>query len=217
MRTLAILCLTFAVIMGSTPGCRSPGDDAYQRGDYTTAIREWELMAEQGVADAQFNLGWIYDEGRGVPQDYKAAVKWYTLAAKQGYVYAQYNLGVMFDEGEDVPHNYENAVKWYTLAAKQGYVFAQCNLGVMYDEGRGVQQDYQTAVKWYTLAAEQGDIDAHNNLKSLKLTLVNTAIGNCLDEGDLKIIGSESKGASEEHCRSLMKKKSLDWLIKNEG
>ena len=65
---------------------------AARRGDYATALREWTPLAEQGNARAQYNLGLMYDVGRGVPQDYKTAVKWYRLAAKQGHSSAQRNL-----------------------------------------------------------------------------------------------------------------------------
>ncbi len=57
------------------------GVDAYNRGDYATALREMQLLAEQGNASAQFNLGFMYNKGQGVPQDYTEAVKWYRLAA----------------------------------------------------------------------------------------------------------------------------------------
>ena len=43
---------------------------------------------------AQYNLGVMYENGQGVPQDYKTAVKWYRLAAEQGDAGAQFNLGV---------------------------------------------------------------------------------------------------------------------------
>ncbi len=49
---------------------------AYQRGDYATTIRELRPLAEQGVAEAQFLLGVMYDKGQGVPQDYAEAVSW---------------------------------------------------------------------------------------------------------------------------------------------
>ena len=81
------------------------GLDAYDRGDYATALREFKPLAEQGNAAAQFNLGVMYDKGIGVPQNHKTAVKWYTLAAKQGNAHAQTNLGLMYDEGKGVPQN----------------------------------------------------------------------------------------------------------------
>jgi TPR repeat protein len=57
------------------------GLEAYVRGDFATALREWRPLAEQGLADAQFNLGFMYRNGDGVPQDDTEAVRWYRLAA----------------------------------------------------------------------------------------------------------------------------------------
>mgnify|MGYP006114862609 CR=1 FL=1 len=65
------------------------GLTAAQSGDYATALREWEPLAKQGDADAQYYLGVMDANGQGVPQDYKTAVKWFKLAAEQGNAYAQ--------------------------------------------------------------------------------------------------------------------------------
>jgi uncharacterized protein len=97
------------------------GWDAYENGDYATALKEWRPFAEQGDAFAQFNLGWMYKNGEGVPQDYQEAAKWYRLAAEQGYAKAQYNLALRYDNGEGVPQDYQEAAKWYRLAAEQGH------------------------------------------------------------------------------------------------
>jgi TPR repeat protein len=59
-------------------------------------VRWYRLAADQGDADAQFNLGVMYDTGRGVPQDDAEAERWYRLAADQGDANAQSNLGVMY-------------------------------------------------------------------------------------------------------------------------
>ena len=131
--------------------------DAYGSGDYAAVLRELTLAAEQGDAHAQHNLGVMYENGEGVPQDDKTAVKWYTLAAEQGDAHAQHNLGVMYDDGAGVPQDDKTAVIWYTLAAEQGYAAAQSNLGVMYDDGEGVPQDYIRAHMWANLAASNGD------------------------------------------------------------
>ena len=84
---------------------------AYKSGDYATALREWTPLAKQGNADAQFDLGVMYELGQGVPQDGKTAVKWYRLAAEQGLADAQFNLGVMYAEGRGVPQDGKTAVK----------------------------------------------------------------------------------------------------------
>ena len=89
MRKLtAVFCLAAALLMGGTGISWSAdsqrGYEASKRGDYVTALREWTPLAEQGDASAQYNLGVMYGNGQGVPQDYKAALEWYTLAAEQG-------------------------------------------------------------------------------------------------------------------------------------
>ncbi len=60
------------------------GVEAWGRGDYDKAVREFLLLAEQGHAEAQFHLGVMYSQGRGVPKDSVQAYRWYTLAAGQG-------------------------------------------------------------------------------------------------------------------------------------
>ena len=79
------------------------GVDAYLRGNYATALSELRPLAEQGDADAQYNLGLMYDKGYGVPQDYGQARQWYEKAAAQGKTNAQYNLGVLYVNGHGVP------------------------------------------------------------------------------------------------------------------
>ena len=132
------------------------GVDAYNKGDYKTALREWQPLAEQGDVDAQFYLGVMYENGRGLPQDYKEAIKWYKLSAEQGDAEAKYNLGVFYDKGWGVPQDYKEAVKWYRLSAEQGYADAQYNIGVSYELGDGVPQDYVRAHMWINLAASNG-------------------------------------------------------------
>ncbi|MGE4490542.1 MAG: trypsin-like peptidase domain-containing protein [Kiritimatiellales bacterium] len=116
------------------------------------------------LAEAQYYVGVVYDEGLGVSADNEEAIKWYRLAAEQGHKDAQYTLGVYYDAGTGVSQNAEEAAKWYRLAAEQGHSVAQFNLGVCYAEGQGVDKDYEEAVKWYRLSAEQGDFQAQVNL-----------------------------------------------------
>ena len=107
------------------------GLKAYDTGDFATAMREWRPLAEQGYAIAQFNLGAMYDNGKGVPEDDAEAVKWYRLAAKQGNAKAQLNLGVMYDNGEGVPEDDVQAYAWWNLAAAQGNKIASKNKAII--------------------------------------------------------------------------------------
>ena len=96
------------------------GLDASKNGDYATALKEWRPLAEQGDANAQSNLGWMYDNGFGVLEDDMEAVKWYRLAAEQGEASAQFYLGVAYAVGEGVLKDDEDAAQWFRLAAEQG-------------------------------------------------------------------------------------------------
>jgi uncharacterized protein len=100
------------------------GMDAYNRGDYATALREWRPLAEQGDASAQFQLGLLYDNGDGVPRDYAKARQWYERAAAQGGVKAQFYLGLQSAYGEGGPLDLVQAHMWYSLAAGNGYAHA---------------------------------------------------------------------------------------------
>ncbi len=151
---IAVLCDGFT--LGLTAPAFAGFDEgwgAYNRGDYATALREWRPLAEQGDAKAQYNLGFMYRKGQGMPQDYAKSLQWYRKAAEQGYAKAQYNLGHMYDKGLGVPQDDAEAVKWYRKAAAQGHAGGQNNLGLMYGTGLGVPQDYVQAHKWYNIAA----------------------------------------------------------------
>ena len=76
--------------------------------------------AEQGNANAQYNVGFMFSHGQGVPPDPKRAIEWYIKAAEQGLVDAQYNLGSTYWKGEGTPRDYVYAYAWLSIAAAQG-------------------------------------------------------------------------------------------------
>ena len=137
--------------------------DAIERGGSATTMREWLSAAAAGDAKAQYNLGVIYDHGKGVPEDDAEAAKWFRLAAEQGDAMAQFNLGLMYSNGEGVPNNDAEAVQWYRRAAEQGDGRAQVHLGLMYAQGKGVPQDPVQTYAWWSLAAAQGLQEALKN------------------------------------------------------
>ena len=109
---LSICCLTTPVWADFETGM-----DAYQRGNYATALSEWRPLADEGDAQAQLHLGLLYANGDGVPQDYAKARQWYEKAAARGYAMAQTNLGVLYRSGHGVPQNNVLAYMWFSLAA----------------------------------------------------------------------------------------------------
>ncbi|MCY4389332.1 MAG: tetratricopeptide repeat protein [Desulfurellaceae bacterium] len=124
------------------------------------------VAAESGNANAQFGLGFMYDDfGMGVvPKDYAEAMRWYRRAAEQGHAKAQIQIGFMYERGNGVPVNEAEATAWFRLAAEQGDAEGQFKLGLQYYYGEGVLQDYAQAVAWFRLAADQGNVWAQFNL-----------------------------------------------------
>lgn len=93
------------------------GLDAYKKGDYVTAAKEWRPLAEAGDPAAQFDLGLLYLDGHGVPESPAEAANWFRRAAEQDYTEAQHNLGAMYASGEGVKRDYVQAYKWLNLCA----------------------------------------------------------------------------------------------------
>ena len=89
--------------------------------DDASDFRETLQLAEQGVAEAQNNLGSMYDNGYGVRQDYAEAFRWYRKAAEQGYAKAQFNLGVMYYNGYGVRRNFHLSKEWFGKACDSGW------------------------------------------------------------------------------------------------
>jgi len=149
-RTLLFVLALVAV------GCADAGQSASCESLSPESLLEDILScAEQGDADAQYFLGFMYANGDGVPEDDTEAVRWYRLAAEQGRAAAQYEVGYMYANGDGVPEDDTEAAHWYRLAAEQGNGMAQIQLGLMYEDGKGVPEDSVLAYMWYNLAAAQ--------------------------------------------------------------
>jgi hypothetical protein len=113
---ILIVTMFLTAFGGITYADFNDGWVASEEGDYKTAFNEWKPLADQGDADAQHNLGWMYGNGRGVLKDYKQAVKWYQKAADQGGADAQHNLGVMYAYGKGVLKDLSKAKYWIKKA-----------------------------------------------------------------------------------------------------
>jgi uncharacterized protein len=152
------------------------GVDAYNRKDYKTAYQLWLPIAEQGDAEAQYNLGVMYDDGTGVLQDYKEAVRLFRLSAEQGNIGAKTNLGWMHDYGYGVHQDHKEALRLYRYSAELGNIYAQYNLGVMYGIGEGVSQDDTLAHMWWSLAGSKGHEEATGERVFLEKTMTEPQI-----------------------------------------
>jgi TPR repeat protein len=119
-----------------------------------------------GHARAQTSLGWLFENGNGVPQDYIKAEQLYRKAA-EGFTRAPTNLGILYQNGNWVEKDLTKAAELYRKAADQGFAPAQTNLGVLYETGNGVEKDLTKAADLYQKAADQEEPYAQINLSKL--------------------------------------------------
>lgn len=145
------------------------GEVAYQRGDYVTAMVEWELVAKTGDATASYGIGQLYRFGKGLRyRDFEKAVYWYQRAAGRGHVPAQYELARLQFEGLVVPGDIDEMMFWLWRAALSGHPESQVMLGAVYEYGEpGVDANPMEALKWYLIAARNGSPDLSR--RALKL------------------------------------------------
>ena len=188
MRPLAVIALALVAFLLSAFQTRADyyaGWSAAERGDFATALREWEPLAEQGHPRAQTDLGYMYASGFGVPKDDARAVQLYRLAAEQAKPQAQFNLGYMYMFGRGVERDYAEGLRWYQRAARQGFLSAQFNLGVRYYTGEGTERDLGEAYFWFALAEQGGHARAQRSR-----------------EGIEKLLSDEEKVAASERLMS---------------
>src|SRR5690606_1428943 len=130
---------------------------AYDRGDFAEAVRLWTPLARKGDVAAQFNLGLIYEKGRGVPADAARAAQYYLSAAESGHAKSAYNLGILHSRGALGPNrDLDAAGKWLEVAAEKGIPQAQYLLALLL-----VDRDYRginpnLSEQWMRKAAAAG-------------------------------------------------------------
>ena len=131
--------------------------------NYAEAACWYRKAAEQGLSQAQNNLGVMLKDGQGVTQDYVEAAQWFKCAAQQGNTLAEMNLGWCYHAGKGVAFNADSAQYWYSLAANKGLPTAQLNLGILYLQNA----DTTTALLWLQKAEQQGNKGAAKILKAM--------------------------------------------------
>jgi hypothetical protein len=154
----------------ASPPAESTGREAFLRKDYAAAYRAWKPFADRGDADAQYNLGILYERGLGVRRDYSEAFTLFHLAAAQGLAAAEVELGRMYARGWGTAQRFGDAFQWFEKAAEQGDPEGEENVGWLYDQGYGVARDYKIAAKWYRLAADRGNAEGQYALGKLYLS-----------------------------------------------
>jgi len=144
------------------------GMQAFKNKDYGKAFTEWKAAADAGQAEAQFDLGVLYAQGKGVQRDLTMAERWYRKAAEQGNAEAEFALGQMYSRGWGVPRDEADALRWFQMASSPDADGPSTDWSVI--DGYGVQQDQKQAAYWYELAAQKGHAEAQFNLGRLYAT-----------------------------------------------
>lgn len=140
-------------------------------GEILTLHEQLHSSALNGSASAQFELGLLFEYGRGVNQDDVVAAHWYEKSAAQNNINAQYRLAVLSDNGWGKPPDKKRAVELYTLAAENGYGLAQHDLAIMYLEGTGTPKSLLQAYKWMRIAVMSGNPLMQKHLKMVAMEM----------------------------------------------
>ena len=154
---LAVFLLSSANVLGAS---LEEGLAAYAQGDYDTAWKICQPLADEGNVQAMFCVGQMYANGFGVAMDDANAMKWFGMAAGEGHPEAMYRLAVMHANGWGVPMNDIAAAGFYRLSAGFGYIPAQSAMGYCYKHGAGVEKDLVKAYMWFAVAANNEDLTA---------------------------------------------------------
>jgi len=140
-----------------------------------------KARAQTNDLDAQLTLGWMYDNGQGVPSDHEQAFSWWLKAAEQGQPVARYNVGVMYCAGQGVAQDYTNAAAWWQKTTEPMDTLATYQFGWLVATGRGVPRSYEEARDWWVTAAERGYAVARRELNFVEKFFVfpdGIAVGN---------------------------------------
>ncbi len=122
-QTAKIFVLSILLVLSAAPllAGLEEGAEAFERGDYRTALQAWEPLAKGGDPAAQYNLAILYEYGLGVFKDLDQAVGWYVKSAEQGFPEAQVSVGDLYLDGYWGDPDDSEAADWYGFAAEQGH------------------------------------------------------------------------------------------------
>jgi hypothetical protein len=130
---------------------------AFESKEFRRAMQLLSPLAVLGVADAQFRLAVMYQNGLGIVADGHRAYQWMSSAAEQGFALAQHGLGFMFAHGEGVQVDGQQAVLWLERGAEQGLIGSMATLAELYANGVVLARDVDKARYWYERAGFDPD------------------------------------------------------------
>lgn len=172
MKKTIILAITCVMLLGCHHSYQPDKDavaafDAYMRGDFTNALRQFEIGSTNRDAFSLYMLALAHEQGAGVPRDPVRAFELYRQSAELEYPYAWRALGVCYRDAVGTSRSPDEARVCFKKAIDGGVVTALSDLGAMYLTGDGVPRDEEKAVQLYTQAAHQGDPRSKHNLAEM--------------------------------------------------
>lgn len=162
---MLVVGTTFALMAGAAPAYADTkaGVDAWSRGEYEIAVKEWRKPAMEGDADAQFNLGQAYKLGRGVKTDLDVALDWYRKAAAQGHLQASDSCGHLLHYQKKIAE----ALPFLIASSDRGEPRAQYLLATELFNGINIGKDWVRAYALMTRAASAGMASAARSLEQM--------------------------------------------------
>ncbi|OQW33498.1 MAG: hypothetical protein A4E19_03650 [Nitrospira sp. SG-bin1] len=154
---LSVALIGLFAVFSATSSCTAPPPHTPQPLIGGSAVGDILKRAQAGDPNAQNELGILYSEGRGLPENYSEAKDWFKKAAHQGHAGAQVNLGTLYSLGRGAPYSDHMALFWFQKAAEQRNALAFAKLGMMYERGRAVPQSLIEAHMWYNLSVAYGE------------------------------------------------------------
>lgn len=169
LRAALIAASTVAGLAPAAPVSAGPLEDgiaAFQRGDFSTARSNFEPLAVNGDAVAQYYLGDLIVR-YATPQNKPQGVVWLQQSARAGVPDAMNELARILSEGKIVAADQAKANELFMQAASLGHLPAYNNLGLRSAQGIGRAPDPLDASEWFRLAADQGFAESQFNLAVL--------------------------------------------------
>lgn len=140
------------------------GNKHYAAGRYAEAVECYMKGAEEGSAEAQFDLAYAYYNGEGIARDFASAVRWFKRAANQDFAKAQFNLAYCYMYGRGVPRDYDKAIDLLLKSGNNGFRQAQLTLAECYEKGVLVEQDTDESARWAALANSENAVAKAENM-----------------------------------------------------
>ena len=163
LRKLTLAAFALSLLPAPAAADVKAGVDAWSRGEYEAAVKQWRDPAIKGDADAQFNMGQAYKMGRGVKTDLDVALDWYRKAATQGHLQAADSYGHLLHYQGKIPES----LPYLQTSSDRGDPRAQYLLATELFNGVHIPKDWVRSYALMTRASSAGMAPASRSLAQM--------------------------------------------------